>query len=276
MDKISKVVGSPDLPSSIAGVGIAQLPEDDYQEWLCATENRKRIEPQGGDDIDCPVCGNKGILLRWDRELQARVSQTCDCEQARRSIRRLDRSGVCRDWREKRIDNFVVSDGWQKVLRQAVENYIQDKNRGWLFVSGQSGCGKTHLCTAAFVALVRSGMSGRYVRWIELAQKLDGAYFHNGEFESLVKPFMTCRILYLDDLFKTRGNEVVSDRVFQNAMRILDARYQNPDLLTILSTEWTLDRLIAFDEALGGRIAERCGKYIVQVAQVDGRNYRLK
>ena len=48
------------------------------------------------------------------------------------------------------------------------------------------------------------------------------------------------------------------------------------NLLTILSTEWTLDQIVRMDEALGGRIRERCGSYIVQIEKKDGRNYRLR
>ena len=35
------------------------------------------------------------------------------------------------------------------------------------------------------------------------------------------------------------------------------------------------NRLAAFDEALAGRIAERCGKNIVQIAKAEGRNHRI-
>lgn len=255
---------------------VSNMTEDEYQEWLCAKENTKRIEPDAKYGVDCPVCGNKGVLLSWDRENQVRTARTCICEKSRASLRRLEKSGVCADWRNKTIDRFAASNEWQQVLKSKVSAYITDTRRGWLFVSGQSGCGKTHLCTAAFVSLVQAGLSGHYKRWSDLMQEMDAAYYTREEYEKLTKPLLTCRVLYLDDLFKSQNNASVSNRAFDHTLRILDARYQNPELLTILSTEWTLDRLIAFDEALGGRIAERCGKYIVQVAAVDGRNYRLQ
>ena len=64
-------------------------------------------------------------------------------------------------------------------------------------------------------------------------------------------------------------------REFAHTMRLIDARYQKPDNITLISSEWTIERLAAFDEALAGRIAERCGKNIVQIAKAEGRNHRI-
>ena len=59
-------------------------------------------------------------------------------------------------------------------------------------------------------------------------------------------------------------------------MEIINARYCDPALLTIISTELTLTELFAIDEALAGRIAERSSKYTLQIAKKAGRNYRLR
>lgn len=260
-------------PNTLSDPGA--MSEDEFREWECARENAKRVEPDKKYGIDCPICGNKGQVFYWDREEQIRRVRTCECEQARRSLRMLDRSGVCPDWNRKTLDAYRTPEGWQRTMKAKVAAYLADDQRGWLLVSGQSGCGKTHLCTAAFVTLVRQGMEGRYVTWSSLMQQMDAAQYKADDYNRLMTPLQTCRVLYLDDLFKVRNNSEIPNRAFSHTLRLLDARYQDPDLVTILSTEWTLERLLQTDEALAGRIVERCGKHIVQVAKAEGRNYRI-
>lgn len=257
---------------------VLTMSDDEYQEWLCEKENARKVQRKDRwDDIfkdDCPLCGNKGQVWRWDRQLQTRVVSVCKCEDTQHALAVLDSSGVCPDWREKTLDSFQLSEPWQRSFKKSIAEYIAG-GKGWLYVSGQSGCGKTHLCTAAFVELVKSGMNGIYISWLSLMQKLDAAYYDDEVYSGIMKPLVTRKLLYLDDLFKAMNNDPVSTREFAHTMRLIDARYQNPDNITLISSEWTIERLAAFDEALAGRIAERCGTNIIQIAKAEGRNYRI-
>ena len=100
--------------------------------------------------------------------------------------------------------------------------------------------------------------------------------FDAEEYSKLLRPLKTCRVLYIDDLLKTQGNKPPNEQDYQIALEIINARYCDPALLTIISTELTLSEVCAIDEALGGRIAERASKYTLQIARKDGRNYRLR
>lgn len=261
------------IPSDI---DMSAMSEDDYQEWLCEQENARRIERKDPFDFrdDCPLCGNKGQVLRWDRELQMRTVSTCKCEYTRRSLEVLSSSGVCSNWEEKTLQSFRAVEPWQRSFKKNIAEYISN-GKGWLYVAGQSGCGKTHLCTAAFAELVKDGRFGRYVTWLSLMQKLEAAYYSDEAYQDVMKPLTNCRVLYLDDLFKGRNNADVSAREFAHTMRLLNARYQRAEDITIISSEWRIERLAAFDEALAGRVVERCGRHIIQIARAEGRNYRF-
>ena len=64
------------------------------------------------------------------------------------------------------------------------------------------------------------------------------------------------------------------------AFEILNYRYNNKKLITIISTEQSIDNIIEFDEALGSRIYEMTKDNSAHNRNVlkieDGRNYRLK
>lgn len=261
---------------------IVSMSEDQYQEWLCEKVNQEkaRTDPKRPSlhelyGINCPLCGNKGRIVWWDRTRHERFAYACDCLNTVHSLMRLDNSGIASNWRNKTFDSFLAADDWQKNMKARIQRYANDDKRDWMLVTGQTGCGKTHLCTAAFVQLARFGFSCRYIRWLDIIQQLDATYYKPSEYAELFEPLAKCRVLYLDDLFKTENREKPTQRQFQQTFRLLDARYQNPNLMTIISTEWSLDMLVTYDEALGGRIKERCGKHIIQIREAAGRNYRL-
>lgn len=223
---------------------------------------------------DCPVCRNRGFL--WHVDGGEKWTEKCACMQKRADIVRMRKSGLSNLAAKCTLKSFETTDDWQKLMLDTAKAYLADKDRGWLYVAGQTGCGKTHLCTAVAVKMLRAGASTRYVRWGELVQQARAMRFDADDYSKLLYPLKTCKVLYIDDLLKTQGNKQPSEQEYQVAMEIINARYCDPALLTIISTELTLTELFAIDEALAGRIAERASKYTLQIAKKAGRNYRLR
>jgi DNA replication protein DnaC len=58
------------------------------------------------------------------------------------------------------------------------------------------------------------------------------------------------------------------------AFEIINYRYNNPSLLTIISSELSEDELLDIDEAIGGRIYERAKTFTI--GKNRDRNYRMK
>ena len=88
----------------------------------------------------------------------------------------------------------------------------------------------------------------------------------------LIRQYTDVPVLYIDDLFKAPPTEADKHIAFE----ILSARYTRDDRATILSSERTLGDLIAIDEALAGRIAERCGSsFLFSIARDARKNHRF-
>ena len=58
------------------------------------------------------------------------------------------------------------------------------------------------------------------------------------------------------------------------AFEIINYRYNNPSLLTIISSELTEADLLDIDEAVAGRIFERAKS--ISISKNRDRNYRIK
>lgn len=233
--------------------------------------NKERGDLRG---YDCPVCLNRGFI--WHVEDGEKWTEPCKCRNIRASMARLRKSGLEAASELCTFARFRADEDWQQDMLRTAKAFLADKNRRWMFVSGQSGCGKTHICTATAVRLLKAGAKTRYMQWTTAARELQASIFNDEAYEQKVNPLKTAKVVYIDDLFKTPGNVPPSDKDFRLAFEILNARYNDPQLITIISTEHSLNALSKMDTALAGRIAERCGQYCVQIAAKPGRNYREK
>lgn len=233
------------------------------------------------DGYDCRLCKNKGIVAEL-REFPSGVYShsyvVCRCEETRRSIMRMKRSGLKDIIKDYTFDKFVAEEPWQKAIKDAAVAYAKDP-QGWFFLGGQSGAGKTHICTAICREFLLAGKRVIYMLWRDEIVKIKSAATEGGELSKMLDRYKTADVLYIDDLFKTgkgADNTVQKPTVadINYAFEILNYRYNNPKLLTIISSELTEDELLDIDEAIGGRIFERAKS--ISIAKNRERNYRIR
>ena len=97
--------------------------------------------------------------------------------------------------------------------------------------------------------------------------------------QDILEKYKNADVLYIDDLFKTgkdKMNNLVKPSVadINYAFEIINYRYNNPKLLTIISSELSEEELLDVDEAIGGRIYERAKTFTI--AKNRDRNYRIR
>ena len=90
-------------------------------------------------------------------------------------------------------------------------------------------------------------------------------------YQRMISKYQTCEVLLIDDLFKGRVNESDVNIIFE----IINYRYLNY-LPIIVSSEFTIEKLLTFDEGVGSRIYEICKDYVVEIKKDMRNNYRLK
>ena len=90
---------------------------------------------------------------------------------------------------------------------------------------------------------------------------------------SAAEAVRNAQVLYIDDFLKS-GSQRPSDWELNIAGALINARYMSRRP-TILSSEYSLEALMAFDEAMASRIAERVGKNEVFIRPDFLKNLRL-
>lgn len=233
------------------------------------------------DGYNCKICKNKGNIAKLVDLGNGKYTHCftdCQCVETRNSIMRMKRSGLKDIIKDYTFDKFIDSEPWQKSIKAAAMEYAKNPE-GWFFLGGQSGSGKTHLCTAICREFLLAGRRVRYMLWRDDIVKIKGAVTDSEEYSKLIDQYKRVDVLYIDDLFKTGKDK---DNSIQKptgadvnvAFEIINYRYNNPSMLTIISSELSEDELLDIDEAIGGRIYERAKS--ITIGRSRDRNYRIK
>ena len=183
-------------------------------------------------------------------------------------MRRLECSGLKELVGRYTFDSFKTPQHWQAQAKQKATDYLTAPKGTWFFIGGQSGAGKTHLCTAICGSLIDGGKDLFYFKWREESPRLKALINDADRYEKEMKKLSDIPVLYIDDFLK--GS--VSDADINLAYALLNDRY-NTGRRTIISSERSIEDIARIDEAIAGRIYERAKGYCLLTQKV---NYRLK
>lgn len=218
-------------------------------------------------DYDCPVCKNKGYIAEeYKNELSLRQ---CECMKIRNAKILLRKSGMQRMIEKFRFDNFTTKEQWQEYIKQKALEYLKQKS--WFFIGGQIGSGKTHLCSAIVGNMINNGVETIYMLWRDSIVNLK-SNANTEEYNDLMYTYKHAQALYIDDFFKSQSPTVADLNI---AFEIINYRYLH-DLTTIISSEYTIDELSRFDEAISSRIIEKAENYLLAIGKDEKKNIRLK
>ena len=144
--------------------------------------------------------------------------------------------------------DFEVWNKESKILKDTAVSYyrnyknICEDRKNSILICGQVGSGKTHISVALALNF--------------LQQKIKVVYMP-----------------YRDVITKIKGKVNESD--INIMFEIVNYRYLNYKPM-IVSSEYTVDMLLAFDEGIGSRIYEMSKSYTVEISKDISNNYRLR
>lgn len=233
------------------------------------------------DGYECKLCLNKGFLvqaIQTELGYWTTVSRDCKCAEIRRTIKRMEKSGLKNIIRDYTFSKYDDTEDWQKTIKAAAMEYAKNPS-GWFYIGGQTGAGKTHICTAICREFLLSGKSVKYMLWRDDIVKIKGCANDTQAYSKLIDEYKHVEVLYIDDLFKTGkgtdGNKQQPTGADVNAaFEILNYRYNDPKLVTIISSECTVKDILDIDEAVGGRIVEKAK--VFSLNRDRKKNYRLR
>lgn len=244
---------------------------------------RKRVEwankvPGNLKGYNCKQCLNRGYIMRAEED-GTTTAIKCKCVDIRTSLKILERSGLEKLVRRSTFDMYQTPKEWQRTAKTLAQRYAKDPDGKWFLAAGNAGSGKTHLCVAICREMMLRGMETRYVLWREIVARLRALTFRDAEYQSIMDEMKGVRVLYIDDFLKAgidqkTGEPKITPEDINIAFEILNARYNDQSIVTVISSERSLEDMIEIDQALGSRIYERSKGFILKL---DGKekNWRM-
>lgn len=251
----------------------------------CKSYNAEIGNENAADNYNCDICKNKGMIAEVvEDENGCRVAyMQCKCRTVRNFLRKAQASGLKDVLKKYTFKTYIATEEWQKKLKSAAQRFMSDDDSNWFFIGGQSGSGKSHLCTAICTHYLKSGNEVKYMMWRDDVNYIKSIINDSEAYQQAVKKYKKVKVLYIDDLFKMGMNQTgeiprPTAADINLAFEILNYRYNNNGLITIISSERQISDIMDIDEAIGGRIYEMTvrGGYVLNVKNGVGKNYRIK
>jgi len=220
---------------------------------------------------DCPLCKDLEYII------EASKARDCRCREAKNYQRILTRSGISTVFRQKSFLNFNVNDKPKVVVaaKEMAEEYVknfneikEDKHHSIAFL-GQVGSGKTHLSIAIANDLMKEKVGVLYMQYREAMTALKQNIMDEAYYQNEIVKYKTATVLLIDDLYKGKISPTDHNIMFE----IINYRYLKGSPI-IISSEYKVEELLAFDEAIGSRVIEMCRGRIIEFEGMD-LNHRL-
>lgn len=221
---------------------------------------------------ECQECGDIG----WILDIETNTARQCKCLEGKIYKEVLKHSGISDAFLKKTFDNYIPKNQRTKIAKDKAIKYVDDfpgirdtKNNS-ICLLGQVGSGKTHLSIAIANDLMKKNIGVRYMQYREAIMKLKQNVMDKEEYRREINKYKSAPVLMIDDLYKGKKQ---GDSDNNLVYEIVNYRYLK-SLPMIISSEYTTDKLLAFDEAIGSRIIEMCKDRVVELVGGD-LNYRL-
>lgn len=221
---------------------------------------------------DCNLCHNKGLIYKLDAENNI-CAQKCVCMKIRKLYHNGNLSGLS-TYLNKSIQDFQVTEEWQEHLYNSAIDFMNDEDDGWFMITGQSGAGKTLLCSIiANHLLFKQDKNVTCLMWPNVINEVKRGLMSDNvkEANDTIERMKNAEILFIDDLLKPYNKTDV-----KYAIEIINHRYFHR-LKTIITSELSIGDLYNIDEALASRLLEMTGKHFYKHIAMDAnKNYRIK
>lgn len=228
------------------------------------------------DGYVCEACRNRGYTYIANGAYVTR--RDCDCLTARRTIRRMQRSGLGNVITKYTFALYDDAEDWQKTVKATAKAFLKDEAAKWFFIGGSSGGGKSHICTAICRSLLAT-KEVYYMLWESESRELKTMITTPEEYDKRINYIKNVDVLYIDDFFRNQDLSGRQNQPTQGdinlAREIFNHRYINGKT-TIISSEWYSTEIIDMSAAIGGRIVESAGSYCLNIERKPEKNYRLK
>ncbi|MFR0048484.1 MAG: ATP-binding protein [Clostridium butyricum] len=220
---------------------------------------------------ECLSCKDTGFIIINQIEGQPTFRE-CQCRKKDRLRNQWENNGFnmrCNDltWSKFNENKNIVSKRMKEIAGKFIKDFecIQfNKNNSIAFL-GEPGAGKTHICIAISLELLKKGVNTVYFPYRDcMDEMIDLRISNKNKYDIKVSKYQKCNILFLDDVFKGGYTDAEIKLLF----KIINYRYINR-LPIIVSSEYLSDDLLKIDKGIASRIVEMAKNRTLDITGIE-------
>ncbi|MGL6105780.1 ATP-binding protein [Romboutsia sp.] len=229
------------------------------------------IQENSLTDYKCNLCRDLTFII------EDNIATPCKCREVREAENILKNSGISEAFRKKTFENFNYAFDLQTIeafnkSTEYISNFkntkLPSREKSILFL-GQVGSGKSHLSMAIANKLMENKIGVIYMPYREAITKIKQNILDEEYYIKITNKYKNAKVLLIDDLFKGSISKSDINIMFE----IINHRYFN-HMPIIASSEKNFEELIEIDEAIGSRLVEMSGEYLIEF-KGKRLNYRI-
>ncbi len=221
------------------------MPEGPFKEKMkaAALRNKARIAEIGYTAFK--------VNSEVDKERMLREAAKADTVAQTKAI--LEGSGLGKRFFERTFDTFKVNPENEQAFDACYAIANGTRKQG-IILKGSQGIGKTHLAAAVINWLADRGRKVSFENMVKLIKKVQDSF--NTGTESVIKRFLDCDVLVLDDL----GAEAVKNEGWLKSLlyEILNTAYEDEKTVIITTNLDNLSMTERYGDRITSRISEMC------------------
>ncbi len=229
------------------------------EDWLI-----KNNKPSFTPNYSCPTCQDNGYIN----------GEMCKClkREITKILTKESGFGELERFSSSDFSKFEKPEEMKKLYSLMEEWCNQSSHKKTLiFLSGNTGVGKTHLTKCMANALIENGHLVNLTTAFNMNQELSKTFssFDATLFDQTLQKYLDCEYLFIDDL----GTEIITKLSIKTLYLVLNER-KTRGLSTIITSNLTLkDIRDQYDERIASRIVDTQTSICIRL---DGRDLRLK
>lgn len=232
------------------------------------TQYEKRLKELKIGNIDpnytCKKCGDTGFV----------EGKYCDCliEELNKILKKESGFASLEDFDNANFDLFKDKEFMQKLYSIMKKWCHSDFSKNLIYLSGQTGVGKTHLMKCMANELIKEHKIVRLTTSFAMHQDFIKSYAcrEPEEKQDIIAKYIDAEVLFIDDL----GTELRQPNITVNYLyQVLNERKMNKRPTIITSNLNLSDVMGYYDERISSRIADKTSSICVYI---EGDDLRLK
>ena len=219
---------------------------------------------------ECPVHGQVPSKYKDAYGYEWDIDECPLCTQQKKFEEKIKRAMIPNRFKNKSIENFSVSDDFQRIAKAKVLKFIETlsdrlKNGTSLIFVGNVGTGKTHLACSIAKEAIKQGYTALFSSVSEIIRETRMSWTTSKQRE-VFEHFTSCDLLIIDEVGVQSGTDNERNILFD----IINQRYMDVKSTIIISNE----EPNVLKDFLGVRVIDRLSENNGQIISFQGKSYR--